>query len=1193
MPDLHPPEKPNPNALFQVEDLTPFFKEWRQSFKSPSIGYLPDWDNKNFVVSIPPSKEKVSLGPKESYLIQLGNILHPKITTDPFEENYSKVVITGLGGIGKSQLALAYAHLARNYGLYKVIHWLDAKEKSSLIQGYRNLLKLLKEPIDDSDDISLVNSLRDALAKKQKCLLIYDNVASPEKLTDSLPNNSHILITSRYNEEGWDADNIIPLNVFRIEEAIHYLFMRTKLTDDENNLKLAKKLAHKVECLPLALAQAASYIGIKKCGLSKYIEDFKGKKAIILNYKDKKGNYPYTVATTWQITMKALSPLANQLMYLFAYLNSNNIPIDLFTNPRVGDEPKIEECIDELVLYSMIKRSEDYISVHRLVQRVARVELESSKVPEKTAQGEIKKLIDLFADKTISVFNETIDSPELQEEAFYYLFQIIYLIKHSKSLGIHFQEGNHMAYLAKMLFFQVSNLFDTPVSLLDMSPLDKIKDKRAKLMERLINLLEQKGEIIFADLTTEEASTELSWLLNNVNQNSRVVQYNLGAMFEIGIGAPTNLKKAFEWYRKAAEQSHPGAQFNLGVMYLQGRAGLPQGPEADQKAVEWYKKAAEQSHSDAQFRLGVMYKQGRAGLPKGLEADQQAMKWCKKAAEDGLSEAQLSLGVMYLEGRAGLPQGPEADQKAAEWFKKAADKDDSQAQVNLGLMYLEGRAGLPQGPEADQKAAEWFKKAADKDDSQAQFRLGLMYTQGRAGLPQGPEADQKAAEWFKKAAEKDNTNAQFRLGVMYKQGRAGLPQGPEADQKAAEWYRKAAEKGDSQAQVNLGVMYKQGRAGLPQGPEADQKAVEWYKKAAEKGDSQAQVNLGLMYKQGRAGLPQGPESDKEAAKWYKKAADKDDSQAQFNLGLMYEQGRTGLPQGPEADKEAAEWYRKAAEKDNTNAQFRLGGMYTQGRAGLPQGPESDKEAAKWYKKAADKDDSQAQFRLGVMYKQGRAGLPQGPEADQKAAEWYRKAAEKDNTNAQFRLGSMYINGQGVDKDYKESFKYFEKAAHQGDADGQALLGTMYKEGWGTEQDIQEALKWIQKAAEQGNVHGQYYLALLYRDGEGIVASDAQAIAWLHEAAKQSEDAQYTLGWMYENGRGVTKHLEEAAKWYKASEKGCPGYAIYSIGRMYEYGLNVEQDLGKAIEWYRLAAGEKYARDMYHTPIKEKYNLMLP
>ncbi len=66
-----------------------------------------------------------------------------------------------------------------------------------------------------------------------------------------------------------------------------------------------------------------------------------------------------------------------------------------------------------------------------------------------------------------------------------------------------------------------------------------------------------------------------------------------------------------KWYRKAAEQGDPEAQFNLGVMYYEGE-GMPQ---SDVKAARWYRKAAEQGHAIAQFRLGYMYFYGR-GVPE-------------------------------------------------------------------------------------------------------------------------------------------------------------------------------------------------------------------------------------------------------------------------------------------------------------------------------------------------------------------------------------------------------------------------------------------------------------------------------------------------------------------------------------------------------------------------------------------------
>ena len=85
-----------------------------------------------------------------------------------------------------------------------------------------------------------------------------------------------------------------------------------------------------------------------------------------------------------------------------------------------------------------------------------------------------------------------------------------------------------------------------------------------------------------------------------------------------------------KWYRLAAEQGYASAQFNLGVMYLNGRGGEGV-PQDDAEAVKWYRLAAEQGYASAQFNLGVMYLNGR-GVPQD---DAEAVKWHRKAAEQG------------------------------------------------------------------------------------------------------------------------------------------------------------------------------------------------------------------------------------------------------------------------------------------------------------------------------------------------------------------------------------------------------------------------------------------------------------------------------------------------------------------------------------------------------------------------------
>ena len=85
--------------------------------------------------------------------------------------------------------------------------------------------------------------------------------------------------------------------------------------------------------------------------------------------------------------------------------------------------------------------------------------------------------------------------------------------------------------------------------------------------------------------------------------------------------------EAVKWYRKAAEQGHESAQFNLGVMYDNGEGVT----EDDAEAVKWYRKAAEQGYDSAQYNLGVMYAKGE-GVP---EDDVAAYAWFSVAAASG------------------------------------------------------------------------------------------------------------------------------------------------------------------------------------------------------------------------------------------------------------------------------------------------------------------------------------------------------------------------------------------------------------------------------------------------------------------------------------------------------------------------------------------------------------------------------
>ena len=148
-------------------------------------------------------------------------------------------------------------------------------------------------------------------------------------------------------------------------------------------------------------------------------------------------------------------------------------------------------------------------------------------------------------------------------------------------------------------------------------------------------------------------------------------QNSLGFMYEAGRGVKKDLKKAADWYRKAAEQGHVRAQMKLGELYEAGRGYG--------EALKWYQKAAEQGQARAQYTLARLHWFGR-----GVKKDSaEAAKWYRKAADQNYSRAQSSLGYLYMNGQ-GVPKSAE---EAGRWYRRAADLGNPVAQSRLATLF--------------------------------------------------------------------------------------------------------------------------------------------------------------------------------------------------------------------------------------------------------------------------------------------------------------------------------------------------------------------------------------------------------------------------------------------------------------------------------------------------------------------------
>lgn len=206
---------------------------------------------------------------------------------------------------------------------------------------------------------------------------------------------------------------------------------------------------------------------------------------------------------------------------------------------------------------------------------------------------------------------------------------------------------------------------------------------------------------------------------------------------------PSGYATGLATLRRAAEQGHLEAIYEVGVAYSQGKGVAQDFGEA----ARWFEKAATGGHASGQFNIGLMHRQG-LGVPQD---DQLAASWFRQAAEAGISRAQAQLGMFYLEGRVVAQD----DAQAAVWFRKSADGGDATGANNLGTLYREGR-GVPLDY---QEAMRWYQRALELGSPMASLNIGFLYERGLGVLPDRNQA----IDWYRRAAAAGLPEATQRL----------------------------------------------------------------------------------------------------------------------------------------------------------------------------------------------------------------------------------------------------------------------------------------------------------------------------------------------------------------------------------------------------------------------------------------------
>ena len=297
------------------------------------------------------------------------------------EHRLSVHALYGLGGVGKTQLIIEYAHLYP--ADYNLVWWVDAEQPVLIPDQLIALAGRMGLPTQGRA-IDIVYRVLTELTERSEWLLIFDNAEHPDDIAGYRPNgHGHIVITSRY--PGWGAlGGRLKVDVLSRRETVDLLQTRIPRIEPA----LAHGLAAELGDLPLAAAQAAAYLEQTETTPADYLRQFRAERAHLLAKGDVIG-YQRRIDTAWSLSLERLrkmEPAAVELLEMGAILAPEPIPMTLFTtHPELlsgslgvaaaAGFDRLADVVGAAVAFSLVQRQQDTFQMHRLVQAAIRVNL--------------------------------------------------------------------------------------------------------------------------------------------------------------------------------------------------------------------------------------------------------------------------------------------------------------------------------------------------------------------------------------------------------------------------------------------------------------------------------------------------------------------------------------------------------------------------------------------------------------------------------------------------------------------------------------------------------------------------------------------------------------------------------------------------------------------------------------------------
>jgi hypothetical protein len=295
--------------------------------------------------------------------------------------------VTGLRGVGKTQLAAGYARDRVRAG-WSLVGWVNAETPDTLLSGLAEVAERLGVADPQGDSLESARRLREHLQTRAgDGLLVFDNAASPDDLRPFLPaaGRTQIVITS--TDQGFaELGDTVDVSAFTRPQSLAYLHARTGQSDPGG----AAQVADAVGDLPLALAQAAATIRRQHLTYSGYLSRLRRVPVTDLLGAVPGGDYPHATAAAMLLSVQATEAsdptgLTSRLLWVLAVLSPDGTRRDLLTGLTRPSDPsgpggadlhdyQVDRAIEQCAAGSLVTWSVtgDTVIMHRLLSRVLR-----------------------------------------------------------------------------------------------------------------------------------------------------------------------------------------------------------------------------------------------------------------------------------------------------------------------------------------------------------------------------------------------------------------------------------------------------------------------------------------------------------------------------------------------------------------------------------------------------------------------------------------------------------------------------------------------------------------------------------------------------------------------------------------------------------------------------------------------------